>query len=344
MRTEPLRTRLVDLSPDARPGDVAQAGAELLRKGDPAASLNPAVSQRIAARLASKVPAASASGWRLRPLRWRWAVAAALLVPAITVAVVRLAPLLLPALTHPSGAPDESRFLKQLDVPGAIEPIEPIEPSVTPPIDAPAPDLSPVSPSHVPSRSPNLRRKRTSAQTPPAPSVAQDSKEETELTLEARLIALALRQMRQEKNPNKALTTLADYRSQFPRGLLAREAELARVDALLLMDRRRDALGVLETLNAQGFSGVPRADEMKLLRGELLAELGQCAEAMPAFEAAISLHGAEDLRERAWFWRASCRAAQGDIEGSRMELKRYLELFPGGRFAPKARSALDRGP
>ncbi|HUB07190.1 MAG TPA: tetratricopeptide repeat protein [Myxococcales bacterium] len=112
-----------------------------------------------------------------------------------------------------------------------------------------------------------------------------------------------------------------------------------RLDALVALGRRGEALALLDALAAKGFAGLPRPDELRVLRGDLLLEQGRFTEALASF-GAPGPDAAPTLRERALYGEAVARARLGDAQGSRRDFARYLQAFPEGRHAKEAREAL----
>jgi hypothetical protein len=154
----------------------------------------------------------------------------------------------------------------------------------------------------------------------------------------------ALRLLRRDHAPARALEQLDAYLARFPAGQLRLEARLARLDALLALGRRPAALAALEELPRDQVS---RRPELLLLRGELLAGATRCGRAIADFTAL--LEGAAggptrslDQQERALYGRASCRATLGQTGAARADLEAYLRRFPEGTFAAAVRRALDR--
>ena len=149
------------------------------------------------------------------------------------------------------------------------------------------------------------------------------------------LIATALLQLRHDGDAAAALRSLDDYERRYPGGLLAVEAALARVDALLALGRADEALTVLDGVS---FTGSVRAEELQTLRGELRAARSRCADAVSDFDVVIA-RGRPDLQERALFGRAGCRARLGDDSGARADLDVCIARFPRGRFIDQVRRA-----
>ena len=167
---------------------------------------------------------------------------------------------------------------------------------------------------------------------PPQPPL-----EESPLAIESRLLGQALLALRQDRDPKLALQRLDDYASRFPRGSLHDEAQAARVDALILLGKRSDALAVLEKTS---FARLPRGGELTVLRGELKAAGGRCRDAMSDFAHIVEGAGTGDVAERALYGQGICRAHLGDLNGATADLRAYISRFPGGRFQNAAEQAL----
>jgi hypothetical protein len=170
---------------------------------------------------------------------------------------------------------------------------------------------------------------------PPAAFVAPPS----ELADEAALLARALRALRENADGAQALALLEAHDHRFgDRSPLAREAGLARIEALLRTGRHAQALARLEALSLPP-SG--RARELLATRAELRAEAGRCADALPDYDALLAGEPDTDgVTERALNGRAACRARRGDVAGARADLQAYAERFPEGKFAAAVRAAL----
>jgi hypothetical protein len=216
----------------------------------------------------------------------------------------------------------------------------PLEASTTP-LPAPvivvptAPVAEPVPSSHETVR-PGAASPRRHLAVAPAGSAAPPS--EDPIVAESRLLADALTSLRQQRDPRRALRALDEYERRFPTGALGPEASAARIDALLALGRRAQALERLETLPLEH---LPRGAELRVLRGELRAGRGQLAGALEDFSAVLSMPGAPPaVAERALYGRGSCRSRAGDPAGARADLQDYLRRFPSGQFAGPAGHAL----
>jgi tetratricopeptide (TPR) repeat protein len=211
-----------------------------------------------------------------------------------------------------------------------VEPAPPANPSVPPPSrpDAPArsDEARPPSAAVPPRSRPRAPARPDEARPPSAPE-----RQEGSLAAEAKLLASALRALRQQHNAKQALAILDEYDVQFPAGTLASEARAARAEALLRTGRKTEAL---ELLDRQKLS-----PELQVARGELRLAAGRVREALADFDAALA--GTQDeIEERALYGRAACRVRLGDPAGGRADLREYLRRFPEGRFAGAAKATL----
>jgi hypothetical protein len=78
---------------------------------------------------------------------------------------------------------------------------------------------------------------------------------------------------------------------------------VARAEILLTLGRRDQALSVLDRL---ALAGLPRARELKTLRGTLRAQAGRCREARVDLSAVMAITPADDLSKRAARALATC--------------------------------------
>ena len=182
------------------------------------------------------------------------------------------------------------------------------------------------------------------AEPPPSPArraAAEPSSEAppSQLSQEARLLNLAMVQLRQRRDGAAALATLNEYLQHYPQGTLAAEARGARIDALLLLQRKGEAL---KALDATRLEPVGRGQELLVIRGELRARR-DCASAIRDFELVLGRAAPAPLEERALFGRAVCRRRQGDEQGARVDADAYLARFPDGRFASTVRGLTGGG-
>ena len=233
------------------------------------------------------------------------------------------APHAAPAPARASTPPHTSR------TPDRIVAISEAAPAAQPAPPAPARESTPPYTSRTPDRiaaaSPS---EHVAPVTPAAPSA---------LSGETPLLGEALTRLRQKHDARGALATLDEYRTRYPSGALKREAEGARIDALLLLGRNDEALAELRALT---FRPTGRDQELRLIRGELSAATN-CADAVADFDRVLDEKTSLPLVERALHGRAACRLRLGDQAGAIQDLSEYLRRFPDGRFAPEARRIID---
>jgi len=146
--------------------------------------------------------------------------------------------------------------------------------------------------------------------------------------------------LRRENAAGEALAILDEHRAAFgAKGALAQEATAARIEALLRLGRDGEALALLD---ARALTNKGPSRELLLARAELRAGKGRNTAALRDFDALLSTGStSDDLGERALYGRAVCRAKLGDAAGARHDFESYLAILPMGRFAEKARAALE---
>jgi hypothetical protein len=241
----------------------------------------------------------------------------------------------------PSGASEAGRRAKLtgvVDPPRAIENEEaaaplPPPPSRAPTLPAPAPAVRTARP--TPGAPPE--REQTPAagtEPPPVSAIAGDS-----VAGEASELAEALRALRAERDPARALAILERNEQRFPAGPLRREATLARVEALASLGRQADALAVLDGITVAG--GEPER-ALALLRAELRAAARRCNEAINDFSHALAGEGTDELAARAFYGRGGCRLQSGDYLGARADFENYQRQFPNGRLKVEVARALEQ--
>jgi hypothetical protein len=197
----------------------------------------------------------------------------------------------------------------------------------------PAPSLERAAPASAP---PRLREEH---EAPPPGPLVEPVRPAPGLGDEIDLIEEALHTLRQRHDPAGALDTTRKYRVRFAAGALAGEADRIDVEALLALGRDGDALRLVDRMAlAPG-----HAQELHLLRGELRAGAGRCAEALDDFANALLGAGVSDrIAERGLFGRAACRLRLRQGDGARADLTRYLQQFPRGGHVDEVRRALGR--
>jgi len=318
----PINHRLVEL---AASGDetATQAGKLLGKLPSP-----PTLSDAAFARIEGKVLAAGSAGGVAATSLLRW------IGIGVTVAAVSGTAYLV--TRRPTSPTVVSSTI--VAPPTVSRPEAPIK------ISAPAADVvaeldeEPAPAALRPSTRLNRAERPRRAASPAAPTaVAPAPIEESSLLGESKMLGQALNALHQKRDANAALETLSAYEARFPKGLLGEEAQAAKVDALIALSRRSEALALLDRVT---FSRLARGGELRAVRGELRAASGRCREASADFAWALDHQPTTATTERALFGRAACRQTLRDLEGARADYGEYLERFPAGKFAAAAHAAL----
>jgi hypothetical protein len=232
------------------------------------------------------------------------AVAAALLLVAGGVAVSRgwlgHAPRLLPTanvVTQPS--PARPRVARRAAGPVGPEPVP-----------APPPEMAPPE---APVIAEPVRRPRGHRAGPPPAVVASSANASSPSPALAEVTQMrdALKKLRADRDPTAALPLLDDYDRRFPAGLLHDEVSAMRIEALMALDRTGDALEKVEALPN---SLVARWPRLRIVRGELRANHGRCADAMADFAALLFRPSGDEIRGRAEAGRDACQAQRRKVD------------------------------
>ena len=245
--------------------------------------------------------------------------------------VVVVSPAVAPTARHGKTRPVTSAPA----TPALLEPV----PDAPKPVSAPAKRRAAVrvailkspTPPPAPSPAPELA--------PPAPSA---------IAVEQALLGQAMRMLRDDHDARTALSVLAEHGERFPKGALHAEETVLRIEALLALGQRDEALAVLDRAP---LASLPNRDEQLVVRGELRAANRRWREARQDFDEALAVHvlpaasaKVRAIQERALWGRSSARSRLGDQAGARADLDLYLRHFPGGRFAGPAASLLKGRP
>lgn len=155
------------------------------------------------------------------------------------------------------------------------------------------------------------------------------------------MLARALAQLRQQRDPRAALATLDRLDQTYPSGVLAPEALATRIEAALAMNDLATATKLVEAAAPPaGRAGAA----LFVVRAELRARAGRCDEANRDFGRVLETTsaGAGDLHERALYGRGVCLGHLGQAAAARRDLAAYLREHPSGRFSGEARRLLDQ--
>ncbi len=250
----------------------------------------------------------------------------------------------LPLRRTPSAAPEPLEHTKGRAARWQTAPVEGQSPARA---DIPAADVAaadgtsppvsaPVAPAAKSPTAPAIRKLAVVDSRPLSPTAAARA-EPPAASAEVQALEHAMGLLRGKHDAPAALAALDDYAARFPNGVLAPEARVARVDALLMLDRADDALRALEALPLDAHR---RSTELQLIRGELRART-DCGRAEADFTAVLTQARTPALEERALYGRATCRSTLGNSGGAADDLRHYVDRFPKGGHADWARRWLE---
>ena len=219
------------------------------------------------------------------------------------------------------------------------------EPSALPerglvPNDKPLPAAAPstLPSAAAPARPRRMPEEQKHVRAPSGTGVAHRTIDDAEVS--AYLGALA--ELNVRNDPARALSMLEAYRSQHPEGLFRDEVTVAEVRADMALGREHEALTLLDGMQTRAFAGLPQADELALLRVELLGRANRCVEALSLLVPDLQSSLAAPQREQLLFERGACDAQLGNLESSQQDLRDYLRQFPHGRFEAELRQRIAR--
>jgi hypothetical protein len=340
----PIAERLIDQT--APPGSALEVAAIHLRSA--AARRPPAeiALARVGARLevsTATVPIAA---------RWRWktmvtVVALSAGIGGVTgaamwvaIPIFKRARLVVPSVPPPADPPARIRRPRARPQPGESPAAEVAGPPATgaepEELDDPVPASveQPLAPRKVALADPSRLRGPRPAPVSPIRIVPPAA---ATITEEARLLGSALQRLRNDHDPLAALAILDEHANRFPDSALAPEADLTRVDAMLALDQRPQALAILDRL---GISTTTRGRELAVVRGELRVGAKRYAEAISDFSRTLDGAVGDSLDERALHGRIACYLETRNLARARDDLNDYLRRFPDGRFASDVRRTL----
>jgi len=261
------------------------------------------------------------------------------------VVVVNPTPAAAPIARHGKARPVPS-------VPTAPALLEPVPDEIKPATESDAQEPKPVPDAPKPVPTPAKRRAAVRVAIlnvptpPPAPSEAPElaPPAPSAIAVEQALLGQAVRMLRDDRDARTALALLAQHAERFPKGALHAEETMLRIEALLTLGQRDEALAVLDRAP---LVSLPNREEQLVVRGELRTANRRWREAKQDFDEALEAHvvpaasaKVRAIQERALWGRASARSRLGDQDGARADLDLYLRHFPDGRFAGPAASLL----
>jgi outer membrane PBP1 activator LpoA protein len=136
---------------------------------------------------------------------------------------------------------------------------------------------------------------------PPEPIAATP---ENPIVAESRSFASALALWHRDHDAAAALAALDAHDRRFPAGQIQLEARVLRAEILLAGNRDHEALALLDQL---ALAGLPRARELRTVRGELRIQAGRCADGKADLQAVLANGDLDGFAQRARRAIAACR-------------------------------------
>jgi outer membrane protein assembly factor BamD (BamD/ComL family) len=136
-------------------------------------------------------------------------------------------------------------------------------------------------------------------------------------------------------DPVRARAAFTRYRERFPNGALLPEVDFAMLE--LEVETHSDTAALADAsrfLAAHPTS--ERADEVRLLRGNLRRDQSQCSEAIGDY----AMVSSAPFTDHAVYSTAYCQRKLGDRQGAAATLRGYLARFPNGAHRAEAEKAL----
>ena len=223
-----------------------------------------------------------------------------------------------PARHQPPATPRPTLDPPPTTLPSAI--VSPVMPAVQPgpesnptpvierrrsPIAEPAKVPGPAAPSvRLPGRSPrNLAlhnpgglRQEGATNKPRQSTVSTSDGDNNPIVAESRSFASVIGPWHRTRNANATLTLLDAHERRYPNGHMLSESRVLRAEIYLAQGRESAALAVLDSLS---LSGIPRARELRTVRGELRVKAGRCTEGKRDLGEVLEKSVADALAKRA---------------------------------------------
>lgn len=133
------------------------------------------------------------------------------------------------------------------------------------------------------------------ASAPVPPSLPTPPGEEP-LVTESRSFASVIMLWHRQRDPASALALLDGHEQRYPSGPMRAEAQILRAELYLAQGRRADTLSILDGMS---LLALPRARELRTVRGELRVQAGRCAEARADLGLVLEKDPTDSLAKRA---------------------------------------------
>jgi TolA-binding protein len=153
---------------------------------------------------------------------------------------------------------------------------------------------------------------------------------------ELALYGLGRLKLRRLGDPAGALAAFERYRREYSKGSLLPEVDLSIFEIEASLGRREEALAESERYLST-YRDVGRTDEVRLLRGNLIRDGGDCVGALREYSLVIS----PTVGDEATYNIAFCQRKLGDRRAATATLRDYLKRYPSGAHRAEAQRAVD---
>lgn len=135
----------------------------------------------------------------------------------------------------------------------------------------------------------------------------------------------------------KAISLFSEYKELFPQGPLVQEVSLSLVEALLVGHSYSDAVSEADAF-LKAFPSSERRSELLLVKANVLKEWGDYSGAMALYDELQ--HSKSQQAESALYFLGVCQGRTHAIAQARASFRKYLSLYPTGRFVRDAKESL----
>lgn len=155
---------------------------------------------------------------------------------------------------------------------------------------------------------------------------------------ELALYELGRVRLRELHDPRGAQDAFREYRRRFPDGSLGPDVHLSLIEALLASRSFSEAAGEADAF-LRLWPGSERLDDVRLLRGNIHREWGDCRAALADYQPLLAEGHAH--ADDALYFSAICDKREGEKARWSSRMNEYLRRFPDGRRRAEVQRALE---
>lgn len=201
------------------------------------------------------------------------------------------------------------------------------DPRVAAPVAEEAPPTPPARAPSAAGRAATAPRKLVSVEGNPSAGARTSASGAAPAPDVGKYLSETIHLLRKERMPAAALRLLDGHEPELAKAGFGHEALILRVEALLALGRRAEALRVLDSAS---LTDVAASRVLLITRGELRAAANRCTDGLADFD--LVLARSKQLDRQALIGRALCRKKLGDLAGARADIQRLREQFPNDRL------------